>query len=104
MNAEENIRARRSEVDRLDDELLSLLNRRAQLGTELLGLKRAAGLPICDPARELEVICRARDSNAGPLDDEAVENIFCRIVHETRCAEEQKNAEQENARARAEGA
>jgi len=99
MNAEQDIRARRTEIDRLDDELLRLLNQRAQLGTELLGLKRAAGLPICDPARELEVICRARDGNAGPLDDEAVENIFRLIVHETRRAEER-----ENARARAEGA
>jgi chorismate mutase len=45
------------------------------------------------------VVCRARESNTGPLDDEAVENIFRRIVHETRRAEEQ-----ENARARAEGA
>jgi chorismate mutase len=99
MNAEEEIRSRRAQIDRLDDLLLRLLNQRAQLGTELLGLKRAAGLPICDPARELEVICRARESNVGPLDDEAVENIFRRIVHETRRAEEQ-----ENARARAEGA
>jgi chorismate mutase len=99
MNAEEDIRARRSEIDRLDDLLLRLLNQRAQLGTELLSLKRAAGLPICDPARELEVICRARESNAGPLDDEAVENLFSRIVHETRRAEER-----ENARVRAEGA
>ncbi|MCU1309653.1 MAG: chorismate mutase [Candidatus Angelobacter sp.] len=99
MDAEEEIRARRTEIDRLDDLLLRLLNQRAQLGTELLRLKRAAGLPICDPARELEVICRARESNAGPLEDEAVENIFRRIVHETRRAEEQ-----ENARAGAEGA
>ena len=98
MNAEEDIRTRRTEIDRLDDELLRLLNQRAHLGTVLLRLKRAAGLPICDPARELEVICRAREGNAGPLDDEAVENIFRRIVHETRRAEER-----ENARSRTEG-
>jgi len=70
--------------------LLRLLNQRAQLGTQLLGLKRAAGLLSAIPARELEVICRARESNAGPLDDEAVENIFRRIVHETRRAESRK--------------
>jgi chorismate mutase len=86
-----NINARRAEIDRLDDELLRLLNKRAELGSKLLALKRSAGLPICDPNRELEVLCRARESNPGPLDGRAVENIFRRIIAETRRAEEREN-------------
>ena len=89
---EEEIRIRRAEIDRLDAELLRLINQRAGLGTKLLTLKRAAGLPICDPSRELEVLCRAREGNSGPLDDRAVEEIFRRIVLETRRAEERENA------------
>jgi chorismate mutase/prephenate dehydratase len=91
-NLDNNISERRAEIDRLDDELLRLLNQRAELGSKLLALKRSAGLPICDPNRELEVLCRARQSNPGPLDGRAVENIFRRIIAETRRAEERENA------------
>ena len=96
MKDNDNITGRRAEIDRLDDEMLRLLNRRAQLASKLLSLKRGAGLPICDPQRELEVICRARESNQGPLDDRAVEKIFRRIVYETRRAEERENARHQN--------
>jgi chorismate mutase len=92
MSTEQDIRTQRSQIDRLDGELLLLLNKRAELGSKLLGLKRAAGLPVCDPARELEVICNARQGNGGPLDDRAVEKIFRRIVYETRRTEERENA------------
>lgn len=92
MSVEKEIGDWRREIDGIDDELLRLLNRRAEVATRLLGLKRRAGLAVCDPQRELEVVCRAREGNHGPLPADAVENIFRCIVHEVRRTEEMESA------------
>jgi len=77
----------RSSIDAIDRELLCLLNRRAELALEVGRAKLNAGLPICDGAREREVIDRSCRINAGPLDKAAIAKIFRRIIHETRCFE-----------------
>lgn len=92
MSLEQDISERRKEIDAIDDELLRLLNRRAALASRLLGLKRDAGLAVCDPQRELDVVRRAREGNLGPLNSAAVETIFRCIVLEVRKAEEAENA------------
>jgi prephenate dehydratase/chorismate mutase len=80
--------ARRAEIDDLDRDLLRLLNRRASLASQVLALKRSAGLPVCDPRRELDVLARAKQNNPGPLDDRAVETVFRQVIYETRRSEE----------------
>ncbi|HUS20214.1 MAG TPA: chorismate mutase [Terriglobales bacterium] len=91
MNLDQEIGDWRREIDQIDGELLGLLNRRAEIASRVLKLKRNAGLAICDPQRELEVVCRARQDNPGPLDGQAIERIFRCIVHEVRNAEELEN-------------
>ncbi|MEO5936915.1 MAG: chorismate mutase [Terriglobales bacterium] len=92
MSLEGEINDRRREIDAIDDQLLRLLNQRAALASQLLRLKRNAGLAVCDPQRESDVVMRARSSNHGPLDGSAVEAIFRCIVTEVRKAEEAENA------------
>ena len=92
MSLEQEIGDWRREIDEIDGELLRLLNRRAEVASRVLALKRNAGLAICDPQRELDVVCRAREGNPGPLDGPAIERIFRCIVHEVRKAEEAENA------------
>ena len=77
----------RAEIDALDQELLQLLNRRAQVALQIGQLKRAAGLPICDPERERAVINKVQAANNGPLDDSAVAHLFHEIIRATRQAE-----------------
>jgi len=74
----------RAEIDRIDKKLLRLLNRRAALALEAGEWKRSAGLPIRDLSRERHVLARARQANTGPLDEQAVDRIFRRIVCESR--------------------
>ena len=45
----------RSEIDRVDKELAALFCRRMELVKKIADVKEAAGLPICDPAREAEL-------------------------------------------------
>lgn len=74
----------RSEIDEIDRELLRLLNRRARLAMKVGSLKRAAGLPCCDPERERAVLGDLERANAGPLYGRAITKIFRRIIRESR--------------------
>jgi chorismate mutase / prephenate dehydratase len=85
---DQEIRERRRQIDALDDELLHLLNRRAELASRVLKIKRNAGMAVHDAQREADIVMRMRTSNRGPLNEAAVENIFRCIVTEVRKAEE----------------
>lgn len=79
-----NIEYWRTEIDEIDRELLRLLNRRARLAMKVGTLKRAAGLPYCDPERERVVLGRLQQANTGPLDQRAITKLFRRIINESR--------------------
>ncbi len=74
----------RSEIDEIDRELLRLLNRRARLAMKVGALKRAAGLPCCDPEREHLVLRGLEQANGGPLNTSAITRVFRRIIRESR--------------------
>lgn len=78
------IEARRTQIDAIDDELLRLFNARAQLAIEVGMLKRRDESPLCDPDRERAVLARIRRSNGGPLDDQSVTKIFQCVIDEIR--------------------
>ena len=71
----------RAELDELDEQLILLIKRRLELGLRAAGIKREAGLPILDPARETKAIAQAREwaREAGLSEDEVTE-IFKRLV------------------------
>lgn len=74
----------RRRVDELDRELVRMLNRRAQMTIQLGQLKKAAGLPARDEAREETILRHVRRLNPGPLDDTALTAIFRAILDESR--------------------
>ena len=74
----------RVEIDKIDAELLRLLNARAEIAVRVGESKRVAGLSVCDRGREREVVERARANNRGPLDGEAVERLFRAVIRESR--------------------
>ena len=74
----------RDEIDALDLELLALLNRRTKVVEEIGRVKEAVQLPIYEPKREGEVFRNVIEHNSGPLDADAVQRIFERIIDEMR--------------------
>jgi chorismate mutase len=74
----------RREIDRIDNQLLRLLNQRAGVAYELGAVKIACGLPAYDGGRERQVLARIRAGNQGPMSGESVTSIFRRIILETR--------------------
>lgn len=74
----------RLEIDAIDSDLLELLNKRASLAVKVGQSKRLTGIAVYDQAREEEVIERARTQNPGPLDDQAIVELFGCIIRESR--------------------
>jgi chorismate mutase len=74
----------RTEIDRLDSELLSIFNRRASLALAIGHLKKGLDLPVYDPAREKRIFDRMSAENPGPLDDQAIVRLFERVIDESR--------------------
>ena len=79
----------RNEIERIDNEIISLLAERLVLGKRTGELKRVAGLPILDPTREAAVIRRvttaAREAGLPP---EPIREIFWQIVGMSRREQE----------------
>lgn len=87
----------RVEIDKIDAELLRLLNARAEIAVRVGESKRVAGLSVLNRGREREVIERARRTNRGPLDDEAVERLFRVVIRESRRLQTQMTAQSQEA-------
>ena len=74
----------RAKIDAIDERLVALLSERAGLALLIGRLKEAQGLPIYQPDREVQVLANVRNTNRGPLDDDAVARLFERIIDEAR--------------------
>ena len=74
----------RKEIDAIDAEILSLLNKRAEAAGKIGVLKAKAGLPIVDLDRESEVLRRVSQANDGILANDSIIKIFRRIIQESR--------------------
>ena len=87
MAAELSVEALRDEIDRLDEVLVRLLDRRARCALAIGRLKRAVGGRIYEPGREAAVMEHVREVNRsldGPLDNEAITRLFERVMDEAR--------------------
>lgn len=74
----------RERIDRLDEELVRLLNERAVCAVEIGQLKQALGLNVYQPAREQQVLAHVEAVCEGPLPGDAVIRVFERIIDEAR--------------------
>ena len=77
----------RRQIDRLDRQLLRLLNQRARVGLAVGRLKKRRGLKLFDPVREREILARLTSINEGPLSRAAVRAVYRQILQQTRRTE-----------------
>lgn len=73
----------RVRINKLDSELVRLLNERSELVVDVGRLKRKQGLPVYTPHREVEVLDRALTMNkaaGGTLPDKALEAIYRELM------------------------
>lgn len=82
----------REGIDRIDLELLALLNERTKIVEKIGKVKLAASLPVYEPKREDAVYRNVLDHNEGPLTSDAVRRIFERIIDEMRTLQKQRSS------------
>jgi chorismate mutase-like protein len=78
----------RGRIDALDQQLVDLLNQRMLYVLEIGRLKREHGRPVQDLDRERAILERLTAYNQGPLSNQAIEELFNRIMQEARKLEE----------------
>ena len=83
----------RRKIDALDTALLHLLNLRAEMAIDVGKVKDEQGLPLRVPVREQEILARLKALNPGPLDGQAVENIYQTILREATRLQEAHRSE-----------
>lgn len=81
----EELKQLREQIDRLDDEVLKLVNQRAALAQRIGHLKLNS--VVLRPEREAQVLRRVQDKNAGPLSNGAVAQLFTEIMSQCRALE-----------------
>ena len=70
----------RDRIDELDEQIVALINRRAEAAHAIGELKREAALPVYEPKREQQVFDHVRSVNPGPLGDAEIQHVFERII------------------------
>jgi chorismate mutase len=71
----------RSEIERIDEEIIRLINRRIGISKKIFASKKAEGKPISDPEREKKVLSKAMDlATELNLDTGAVKSIFETLI------------------------
>ncbi|HEY0268947.1 MAG TPA: prephenate dehydratase [Methyloradius sp.] len=77
----------RDKIDAIDEQVLKLVNQRAQLAREIGNVKN--GGPIYRPEREAQVLRRLTENNTGPLSGDAVTAIFRAVMSNCRALEKE---------------
>jgi chorismate mutase / prephenate dehydratase len=74
----------RAQIDKLDLQIVDLLNKRAGLAAEVGKVKNDQGAEVFTPAREEEVLQNVLRANKGPLDEATVRAVFRELISGAR--------------------
>ncbi|AZR74253.1 chorismate mutase [Anoxybacter fermentans] len=84
----------RKELDLINDQLLELLNRRAEIVQQIGRIKKENNLPFYDPEREQEMFEKLTEKNSGPFSDETIVHLFKEIAKASLKLQEKETEEQ----------
>ncbi|WP_422925888.1 prephenate dehydratase [Singulisphaera sp. PoT] len=74
----------RSEIDRIDKELVQILNRRAEVSLQIGQVKQKQGLQVWSAVREEEVIKKVLAASKGPLPEDSLRIIYRELMSSSR--------------------
>ncbi len=74
----------RAQIDKIDLQILELINKRAKCAVKIGELKNDGGSPIFAPAREEEVISNLIRHNQGPLTETTIRAVYREILSGSR--------------------
>ena len=77
----------RGQIDKIDERLVELLNKRSRCALEIGKIKQRESIEVYQPDREMAVIRHVTEINKGPLGETALKRLFERIIDESRRVE-----------------
>ena len=83
-----NLEELRKSLDRIDEKILELLSRRADISKKIKKYKEKKNIPVFDPQREEEVINRILLKNGGLLKEKQLRSIYKEILSACRSLQE----------------
>ncbi|MFD1415291.1 bifunctional 3-deoxy-7-phosphoheptulonate synthase/chorismate mutase [Oceanobacillus jeddahense] len=82
----------REQMDKVNLEILELINRRASINQEIGDLKTKQSIKRFDPVREREMLDNIKNNNSGPFQDSTLEHIFKEIFKASLELQEEDNS------------
>ncbi len=79
-----NLKKLRTDIDKMDQEILALMNKRAGVAVQIGKLKADTGGEVFNPAREEEVFGNILKAHKGPLPEVTVKAIFRELMSGSR--------------------
>lgn len=70
----------RQKIDKIDRELIALINERAKQVVEVGKIKRDSSIPIYAPHREAAVLKKVTQLNEGPIQDRTIEAVYRELM------------------------
>ena len=70
----------RNTIDKLDEQIVQLINDRARAASAIGDLKHKSNLPVYEPKREQHVFEHVHAVNRGPLANAEIQHIYERII------------------------
>ncbi|MDR1185521.1 MAG: chorismate mutase [Coriobacteriales bacterium] len=70
----------RAQIDAVDEQIVALLNKRAEAALAIRALKPKVQLGLFDPRREEEIYERVADFNKGPLYNDDLKAVYATIL------------------------
>ncbi len=87
--SEQSLERLRQAIDKIDDQLLTLISDRARCAQQVAEVKRSAGdHSFYRPEREIQVLRTIMEKNPGPLENEEVARLFREIMSACLALEE----------------
>jgi len=83
----EKLKKYRKDIDKIDRNLVELLNKRAEIVSSVKKLKSMRGMPLYDAKREEDLINNIIKYNKGPLYNDNVIQIFESILRNVQILE-----------------
>jgi chorismate mutase/prephenate dehydratase len=87
VESEDQLKFLRQKIDSLDEQILHLLNQRAEVALEVGRVKSETRRDPYNPQREEEILKRLASQNSGPFPQKAVSSVFQEIISACRSLE-----------------
>ena len=70
----------RKKIDEMDEQIVELINRRAEAAMAIGAIKRESSLPVYEPQREKDVFEHVKRINKGPLPHSEMLHVYERLI------------------------